>query len=81
MNAFEGVYGVNTIDLGMENLDVREFELNHVNVQQCSIIHGVPMMKHGGMIHGLMQLQVLVKLFQLLLLIMIYVCSRFHNTY
>jgi hypothetical protein len=33
------------------------------------------------MIHGLMQLQVLVKLFQLLLLIMIYVCSRFHNTY
>jgi hypothetical protein len=35
------------------------------------------------MIHGLMQLQVLVKLFQLLLLllIMIYVYSRFHNTY
>jgi hypothetical protein len=47
------MYTVNTTDLGMESLDVGAPELNHVNVQQCSIVHGVLVEKHEGMIHGI----------------------------
>ncbi len=53
MNGFERVYGVNTIDLRMESLDARAPKLKHVNVQQCFIVHGVLVKKHGGMIHGI----------------------------
>ncbi len=53
MNGFDGMYGVNIIDLRMESPDVGTFELNHVNVQQYSVVHGVPVKKHGGMIHGI----------------------------
>jgi hypothetical protein len=53
VNGFEGVYGVNPIDLGMENPDVGALELNHVNVQQCYVVHGVLVKKNAGMIHGI----------------------------
>ncbi len=53
MNGFEGVYGVNIVDLGMENLNVGAPKLNHVNVQQCFVVHVVLVKKYGGMIHGI----------------------------
>ncbi len=48
MNGFEGVYGVNTTNSRMENLDAGTLELNHVNVQQCYVVHGVLVKKHRG---------------------------------
>jgi hypothetical protein len=47
------MYRLNTTYLGMESPDVGTPELNHANVQQCSIVHGELMKKHGGMIHGI----------------------------
>jgi hypothetical protein len=47
------MYGVNIVDPKMESPDVGTFELNHVNVQQYFVVHGVPVKKHGGMIHGI----------------------------
>jgi hypothetical protein len=37
----------------MENPNVGAPKLNHVNVQQCFVVHVVPMKKHGGMKHGI----------------------------
>lgn len=44
---------MNTVDIGMENPNVGTLELNHVNVQQCFVVHVVPVKKHGGMKHGI----------------------------
>ncbi len=44
---------MNTVDLRMENPNVGAPKLNHVNVQQCFVVHVVPMKKHGGMKHGI----------------------------
>ncbi len=47
------MYGMNSTNSRMESLDVGTLELNHVNVQQCSVVHGVIVKKHGGMINGI----------------------------
>jgi hypothetical protein len=44
---------MNTINIGMENPNVGALELNHVNVQQCFVVHVVLVKKHGGMRHGI----------------------------
>lgn len=53
MNGYDGMYGVNTVDPRMESPNVGTSELNHVNVQQYFVVHGVLVKKHGGMIHGI----------------------------
>ncbi len=53
MSGSEGVHGVSTADPGVESPDAGAPELNHVSVQQCSVVHGVPVKKHGGMIDGI----------------------------